>query len=89
MPFEAFYSRLFWLVVYLEKPAAPLAFSRTMLNRVQPSADDANIVADIHTPGMNIIIAAGKVIGVALGRTNESAMTVTKNSRSLLYIRPG
>ena len=71
MPFEAFYSefaqgRVFWLVLYLKKPATPLAFSNTMLNRVQPSADDANIVADLHTPGINITMAARKVIRVTV-----------------------
>src|SRR6266487_1278364 len=71
MPFEAFHSefaqgRVFWLVVYLEKPATPLAFSSTMLDRVQPSADDANIIVDLHTPGINVTMAAGKVIRVTV-----------------------
>jgi hypothetical protein len=35
-----------------------------MLDRVQPSANDANIVVDLHTPGINVTIAAGKVIRV-------------------------
>ena len=37
-----------------------------MLNRVQPSADDANIVFDLHTPGINVTMAAGKLIRVTV-----------------------
>ena len=71
MSFEAFHSeyaqgRVYWLVVYLKKPATPLAFSSTMLDRVQPSANDANIVVDLHTPGINVTMAAGKVIRVTV-----------------------
>src|SRR6266536_4002478 len=75
MSFEAFYSeyaqgRVYWLVVYLKKPATPLAFSSTMLDRVQPSANDANIVVDLHTPGINVRMAAGKVIRVMVQNLN-------------------
>ena len=35
-----------------------------MLDRVQPSANDANIVVDLHTPGINVTMAAGKVVRV-------------------------
>lgn len=71
MSFEAFYSeyaqgRVYWLVVYLKKLATPLAFSSTMLDRVQPSANDANIIVDLHTPGINVTMAAGEVIRVTV-----------------------
>lgn len=33
-----------------------------MLDRIQPSADDANIVVDPHTPGKNATVAAGKTL---------------------------
>ena len=35
-----------------------------MLDRVQPSTYDANIVVDLYTPGINITIVAGKSIRV-------------------------
>ena len=54
------------MVVYLKKPATPLAFSSTMLDRVQPSADNANIAVDLHTPGINVTMAARKVIRVTV-----------------------
>jgi len=71
MPFEAFHSkyahgRVYWLVVYLKKPATPLALSSTMLGRVQPSADDADIVVDLHTLDINVTTAARKVIRVTV-----------------------
>jgi hypothetical protein len=71
IPFKAFYSEfaqrhVFWSLVYLKKPAAPLSFSSTILDRVQPSADNANIVVDLYAPGMNVVIATGKVIRVTV-----------------------
>jgi hypothetical protein len=71
MPFEAFHSeyahgRVYWLVVHLKKPAASIEHSSTMLSRVQPSADDANIIVDLHTLGMNVTMAGRKVIRVTV-----------------------
>ena len=50
------------MVVYLKKPAIPLAFSSTMLDRVQPSAKDTNIIVDPYTDGINVAMTAGKII---------------------------
>jgi hypothetical protein len=37
-----------------------------MLDRVQPSANDATIVVDLYTPGINVTKAARKVIRVTV-----------------------
>jgi len=58
--------RVFWLVVHFKKPYTPLAFSNTMLDSVQPSADDTNIALDLYTLGINVTMAAGKVIRVTV-----------------------
>jgi len=57
---------VFWLLVYLEKPATPLAFCSTMLDRVQPSAGDTNIIVDLYTPSVNVTMAAVKAIRATL-----------------------
>jgi hypothetical protein len=70
MPVEAFHSefaqgRVFWLVVRLPEGTCPiLAVSSTMLDCVQSSVDNANIIVDLHTPGIDATIAAGKVVKV-------------------------
>lgn len=47
--------------MFTKKHATALAFSSTTLDRVQPSVNDANIVVDLHTSGINVRMAAGKV----------------------------
>jgi hypothetical protein len=43
-----------------------MLYNDTDGTRVQPSADDANIIVDLHTPGINVAMAAGKVIRVTV-----------------------
>jgi hypothetical protein len=71
MSFKAFHSEyaqgcMYYLVVYLKKPAAPLAFSSTMLGRIQPSANNANIIIDPNTLGKKVTMAAGQEFCVRL-----------------------
>lgn len=71
MPFTAFHStqaqgRIFWLVVHLKKPSSALAPSDTMLSRVKASANDPDIFVDLHTPGIDVTLVAGKVLKVTV-----------------------
>ena len=54
------------MVVHLKKLATLLAFGSRMLNCVQPSPDDTDIVIDLHALGINVTIAAGKIIRVTV-----------------------
>ena len=70
MPFEAFHSeyahgRMYWLVVHIKKPAAPIEPGSTMLRRVQLSTTN-DIIVDLHSLGMNVALAGGKVIRVSV-----------------------
>ena len=71
MSFEALYSkyaqgRTFWLVVHLQKPALALAVSETMLERVQLPSANADIVVDLHAPGIMLAISPTKVLTVTV-----------------------
>jgi hypothetical protein len=37
-----------------------------MLDRVQPSVNDTDIIVDLHTPGINVTMAARKVVRVTV-----------------------
>jgi hypothetical protein len=37
-----------------------------MLSRVKASASDPNIFVDLHTPGINVTLVAGKVLKVTV-----------------------
>jgi hypothetical protein len=71
MPFNATHhetvlGREFFLVVHLKKPPSIITLSPTMLERVKASANDPDIFVDLHTPGIAIAMAAGKVLRVTI-----------------------
>ena len=63
---EAHIDPTFWLVVHLQKPALALAVSDTILERVQHSFENTDIVVDIHTQGIMLEMSSTKVLTVTV-----------------------